>query len=174
MSELSGQALVVVLLSALHFHRLALSGNGEDVHLGLFASEQQIFMERQTGCASEVLPAVRKAYVELAPPTLDDDDGDLLRLEKQVGKVHADIAMLRQLQANMRHGGFKGTAVISDHHLIDFEDGDTTAHCYGAAFDVGTTTLAGALMDLRPFLEGAVEAKQRHGAQSQEDSEDYQ
>jgi len=41
MGELSGQALIMVLLSALHLHRLALSGDGEDVHLGLFTGEQQ-------------------------------------------------------------------------------------------------------------------------------------
>ncbi len=41
------------------------------------------------------------------------------------------------------------TDVLAEHHLIDFEPGETTGLCYGAAFDIGTTTLVGCLLDLR-------------------------
>lgn len=96
----------------------------------------------------EVLPAVCKKYVELAQPTLEDNVADLMRLERSVGAVKTDLHVLRRLPHVLRENGFKGTAVISNHHLIDFEAGDTSDHCYGAALDIGTTTLVCSLLDL--------------------------
>ena len=42
---------------------------------------------------------------------------------------------------------------MTDHHLIDFEPGDTTGRCHGMAFDIGTTTIVGSLLDLRDGRE---------------------
>ncbi len=114
----------------------------------LFANKHQIVTD-STSAAGDVVPAVRKAYVELPVPTLDDDVSDLMRIERQVGAVKTDLSLLRELPGLLRQADFKGTAVVTDHHLIDFEAGDTSATCCGAAFDIGTTTVVGALMDLR-------------------------
>ena len=124
----------------------------------LLASEHQILAQRQEQRAEHVLPAVRKVYVQLAQPTLGDCDADLLRLERQIGHVKADLATLRELSARMRQGQFSGTAVLADHHLIDFEPGDTTACCYGLAVDIGTTTLVASLLDLANGHELALAA----------------
>ncbi len=113
----------------------------------LFASQQQIQTASSAGQA-EVLPAIRKIFVELAEPTLADDDSDLIRLERSVGEFRTSLPMIRRLRRRLRRWGFAGTAVLSDHRLIDFEQGDTSGHCYGVAFDVGTTTLAATLLDL--------------------------
>jgi len=40
------------------------------------------------------------------------------------------------------------TAVLSGETLVAVEPGDTTGECYGIAFDLGTTTIVGTLMDL--------------------------
>jgi len=122
----------------------------------LFGAQHQILAERQQGAAGEVLPAVRKVYVELAEPTLQDNRADLARLAEKLGPVKSDLAMLRRLPMLLRKSGFRGTAVVTDHHLIDFERGDTTAKCYGAAFDIGTTTVVGSLLDLRDGQELAL------------------
>lgn len=114
----------------------------------LFANTHQILTE-SSGTVGEVVPAVRKVYVELPAPTLEDDVSDLMRLERQVGTVKTDLDLLRELPSLLRQADFKGTAVVTDHHLIDFEPGDTSPTCCGAAFDIGTTTVVGALMDLR-------------------------
>ena len=114
----------------------------------LFAARHRIVTETKTGADEDVLPAVRKVYVELAEPSLSDGAADLLRLEQHIGPVQADLPMLRQVGRLLREGGFCGTAVLTDHRLIDFEPGDTTGECYGAAFDVGTTTVVGSLLDL--------------------------
>ena len=122
----------------------------------LFGATHQILTESKGGDEVELMPAVRKVFVELAAPSLQDDAPDLYRLERQVGRFKADLALLRRLPAVMRSVGFKGTAVLADHHLIDFEPGDTTGSCYGLAFDVGTTTVAGVLLDLHEGRELAV------------------
>jgi len=114
----------------------------------LFGSAHQIFMEAQRGPAEEVLPAIRKIFVRLPPPTLADETPDLMRLERVVGPLKADLRTLQHFSARLRKGDFAGTAVLSDHHLMDFELGDTSGQCYGVAVDIGTTTLAASLMDL--------------------------
>lgn len=122
----------------------------------LFASQHQILETWKTEAAGEIEPAVRKVYVEMPPPTLEDNAADLMRLEQKVGPFKTDLALLRQLPGRLRQHDFVGTAVLSDHRLIDFEPGDTTAKCYGAAFDVGTTTVIGVLLDLCSGEELAV------------------
>ena len=121
----------------------------------LFADQHQILAER-AGETGELLPAVRKVHLQLPRPSLEDDRPDLLRIEGPAGPLRAGLDLLRDLPTRLRACGFAGTAVFTDHHLIDFEPGDTTAHCYGAAFDIGTTTLAGSLLDLRDGRELAL------------------
>ncbi len=124
----------------------------------LFADYHRIFQQAQAS-VGEVRPAVRKVYVDLPAPTLDDSTPDLLRLQRQVGPVKADITMLRKLPRMLRKNGFKGTAVLADDHLIEFESGDTRQSCYGLAFDVGTTTLVGSLLNLCSGEEVAVASR---------------
>jgi len=115
----------------------------------LFASRQQILTEAASGAGADILPGVRKIYVELDAATLADSDSDLMRLERSIGAFKIDLSLLRRLPKLLRRHDLKGTAVLADHRLIDFEPGDTTESCYGAAFDIGTTTLVGSLLDLR-------------------------
>ena len=116
----------------------------------------QILTEAQTSAQKDLQPAVRKVYVELSPPQMDDHDPDLIRLESKIGPVKTDLPMLQKLGTLLRENDFKGTAVLTDHHLIDFEAGDTTSHCYGVAFDIGTTTIVGSLLDLNTGEELAI------------------
>jgi uncharacterized 2Fe-2S/4Fe-4S cluster protein (DUF4445 family) len=114
----------------------------------LFGGDHQIVGDSTVGGPKQVLPAIRKMYVELSPPTLEDSKPDLLRLEEKIGPFKVDVPMLRQVPKRMRAQGFKGTAVLSDHWLIDFEEGDTTNRCFAVAFDIGTTTMVASLLDL--------------------------
>lgn len=114
----------------------------------LVGDEHQIMAASESDPSQEVLPDIRKHYVELSPPTLSDDVPDLLRLEQVIGPFKADLALIRNASSTLREHDFKGTAVLSDHRLIGFEVGDTREHCFGVAFDVGTTTLVGELFNL--------------------------
>jgi len=114
----------------------------------IFAGQHQILRAANTGAATEILPAVRKVYVKMPAPTLADSVADLRRLEQRVGAFKTDLTLLRRLPGILREHDFKGTAVLSDHRLIDFELGDTTSQCCGVAFDIGTTTMVGCLLSL--------------------------
>jgi len=133
--------------------------DGMVVHVptaSLFGSDHQIVRSSAIGGPKEVLPAVRKIYVELSEPSLEDNRSDLLRLQEQIGYFKADLSILQKLPRLLRGQRFKGTAVLSDHRLIDFEEGDMTGHCYGLAFDIGTTTMVASLLDLCTGQELAV------------------
>jgi uncharacterized 2Fe-2S/4Fe-4S cluster protein (DUF4445 family) len=104
-------------------------------------------------------PAARKQYVELPLPSLEDDASDTARLERALGPLRVDLDLLRELPNRLRECGFHGTAVISGDELIDFEPLDTRSDLLAVATDIGTTTLVGALLDLRTGGELAVTSR---------------
>ncbi len=122
-------------------------------------SQHKIVIESQTEEPTEVLPSVHKVYVELTAPTMEDNSADLLRLEDAIGIFKADLNQLRNLPKLLRQYNYKGTAVLTDHQLIDFEPGDTTNQCFGTAFDIGTTTIVGSLINLCDGSELAITSK---------------
>src|SRR5438067_2164469 len=105
-------------------------------------------------------PNVRKVYLELEPPTLIDQRSDVVRLSEALTAeghdMQAPVTVLRTLPAALRAADFKVTAVLAGEHLVAVEPGDTSAECFGVAFDVGTTTLVGTLMNLRTGMAAAV------------------
>ncbi len=113
-----------------------------------FTGQHQIVSEAQTPKATRVSPSVSKIYVELFHPSMQDNAADCLRLEAEVGRFDIDLRLLRNLPKQLRQQAYQGTAVLADRHLINFEPGNTTDQCYGVAFDIGTTTLVGSLLNL--------------------------
>jgi uncharacterized 2Fe-2S/4Fe-4S cluster protein (DUF4445 family) len=105
-------------------------------------------------------PNVRKVYLELAEPNLEDQRSDITRLRDALTAeghdMSAGVAVLRTLPMTLRDAGFKVTAVLAAEQLVAIEPGDTTEECFGVAFDVGTTTLVGTLMNLRTGMAAAV------------------
>ena len=95
-------------------------------------------------------PALQKRYVELDEATLADQRTDLVRLTDAIDDLEltADLHVLRRLSTVLRAADFKVTAVILDEALVDVEPGDTTAARYAIAFDLGTTTVVGTLLDV--------------------------
>ncbi len=95
-------------------------------------------------------PAIQKRYVELDAPTLADQTTDLDRLLAALDdlSLRVDLDVLRALGRTLRANDFKVTAVVVDDVLIDVEPGDTTARCFGLAFDLGTTTVVASLLDV--------------------------
>ncbi|MCK9580837.1 MAG: ASKHA domain-containing protein [Methanoregula sp.] len=105
-------------------------------------------------------PSVRKYYVELHPPSLSDPSPDLSRLlwgiQKNGGpvaeKMYAPIEMLREIPSILRHSDWKVTATIGlvpgGYRLLDLQENDTSSRIYGAAVDLGSTTVVVYLWDL--------------------------
>ena len=119
--------------------------------------EQSILVE---GIARELIldPAVRKSVVDVPPPSLEDQRGDLERLLQAAGRPRAlcPLPLLRQLGAILRGAGWRVTVVFAGDELIAVEPGDTGHSPYGLAFDIGTTTIVGYLLDLATGRQAAV------------------
>ena len=105
-------------------------------------------------------PNVRKVFVELTEPDLEDQRSDIERLRDALTAegfdMKADLRVLRTLPALLRDAEFKITAVLGGDQLIAVEAGDTREESYGVAFDLGTTTVVGTLMNLRTGMAEAV------------------
>jgi len=123
------------------------------------AARPQILVDGERAAQPTLDPAVRKQYVELPPPERGDDRPDIERLQAALGRFELELELLRELPARLRAAGFRGTAVLSDGRLIDFEQGDTTAGCYACAVDVGTTTLCASLVDLQTGEEVGITSR---------------
>jgi uncharacterized 2Fe-2S/4Fe-4S cluster protein (DUF4445 family) len=95
-------------------------------------------------------PAAQKRYLELAEPSLSDQQTDIERVLAALDdlELRVDLAVLRGLGQTLRAANFKVTAVVVDDVLIDVQPGDTTSRLYGVAFDLGTTTVVATLLDL--------------------------
>ncbi len=95
-------------------------------------------------------PLVEKHFMELTPPSLDDQTPDMERVVLaacSAGKG-AGLTLLRELPAVLKGSEYKVTIVSSEGSIIAVEPGDTTSQSFGAAFDIGTTTVAAYLYDL--------------------------
>lgn len=107
-------------------------------------------------------PLVKKVFLELSRPTLKDRMGDWERIECSLVEkgllpvanqlengLQLDGEVLRILPSILRANDYRITAVLYDGKLIAIEEGDTTDRMYGVALDIGTTTMVGALVDLK-------------------------
>jgi uncharacterized 2Fe-2S/4Fe-4S cluster protein (DUF4445 family) len=110
-----------------------------------------------------VSPPVRKLYLSLPPPTLDDNIPDMQRLIRAISQTQPNMQepdydhpeLLRELSATLREDNWKVTVILlqgkqdsEPELIIAVEPGDTTNQLYGLALDLGTTTIGGVLIDL--------------------------
>jgi len=121
--------------------------------------EQKILIDGQE-TAIEFHPSVRKYYVELQPPTISDPSPDLSRLlwgiQKTGGpaaeKMYAPLEILRKIPAILRHSDWKATGTVAlvpgGYRLVDVQENNTAQRLYGAAVDLGSTTIVVYLWDL--------------------------
>jgi len=103
-------------------------------------------------------PNVRKQYVKVGEPSLEDQRSDLDRildaLENDGKRIPVDV--LRRVPEKLRKGDFGTTVVLNRDEIIGIETGDKTDRNYGVAFDIGTTTVVGYLLDLNTGKQLAV------------------
>lgn len=116
-------------------------------------------------------PNVHKVRLRLPHPELHDQRSDLDRLENALHAegyaVEADLRALQSLPQSLRAAEFDVTAVLCGADLVAVEPGDTTRACCGIAFDLGTTTIVGTLLDLTTgealAVASALNAQAVHG-----------
>lgn len=100
-------------------------------------------------------PHLNKQYVEMEKPTMTDSRPDWQRVRESLAQldirnVHAKahLNVLRTLPTMLRSSKYQVTAVLHDQEIRSLEAGDSTDTLLGMAFDIGTTTIVGYLMDL--------------------------
>ncbi|MDJ0752546.1 MAG: ASKHA domain-containing protein [Ardenticatenaceae bacterium] len=118
-------------------------------------AHKQIIRKSATERVIDVEPAVRKVYVEVEKPALGEHRGDWGRLRDalvsdwQLDHLTIDWMLLRRLQPILRRGDWGVTVTVwQDREVIDVQPGFVEG-LYGLAVDIGSTTIAGHLCDLR-------------------------
>jgi uncharacterized 2Fe-2S/4Fe-4S cluster protein (DUF4445 family) len=106
-------------------------------------------------------PATRLYYVEVAEPDMHEPSGDFQRLaaalERQwdISGLRADPEVLRKLQPILREGAWAVTLAVhraqgdAAPRLLDLWPGFYEGGLFGLAIDLGSTTIAAHLCDLR-------------------------
>lgn len=103
-------------------------------------------------------PLATKVYLKLPKPDLDDKVSDLERLYREIRKtaeipiMQTGLANIKRLGNLLRESDWKITATLGRRNetteIVRIEPGDTSKNNYGVAFDIGTTTITGQLVDM--------------------------
>ncbi|MCB9433322.1 MAG: DUF4445 domain-containing protein [Ardenticatenaceae bacterium] len=117
--------------------------------------QKQVIRKSATNRAIDVRPAIRKVYVEVDKAELGEHRGDWGRLQEaladqwELSNLTIDLRVLQKLQAALRDGGWAVTITLwQEREVIDVEPGFEDG-IYGLAVDIGSTTVASYLCDLR-------------------------
>ena len=106
-------------------------------------------------------PCVKTYYIEVDKPDMHDPSGDLERVLKalkeqwQLTDVGADLSVLSSLQTTLRKGDWKVTVALHQPadgaamQIMQVWSGFHESPAYGLAIDLGSTTIAAHLCDLR-------------------------
>ncbi|MEO1315342.1 MAG: ASKHA domain-containing protein [Pseudomonadota bacterium] len=106
-------------------------------------------------------PATHLYFVDVEEPDMHKPTGDLerlleaLRVQWGLENVVGDLRTLQMLQPALRKGNWQVTVAVHDGHkrsqgrIVQVWPGFYDDGVYGVAFDVGSTTIAGHLCDLR-------------------------
>jgi uncharacterized 2Fe-2S/4Fe-4S cluster protein (DUF4445 family) len=116
---------------------------------------QQVIRKEAREIAVELNPAVKAFYAELPTPTLHEPTADFERLLRALGQsfglrnLSIDFQALRLLPQQLREADWKVTAMVwMDREILDLQSGKVEDY-YGAAVDIGTTTVAAYICNLR-------------------------
>ncbi|MDJ1007040.1 MAG: ASKHA domain-containing protein [Paracoccaceae bacterium] len=122
---------------------------------------RQVVRKRAEAREITLNPAIRLVYVEVEEPDMHEPSGDLERLARaledqwQIAGVTADLGVLQSLQPLLRKGGWKVTVALHAARdglaptILRVWPGFYEGAVYGLAIDLGSTTIAGHLTDLR-------------------------
>ncbi len=109
---------------------------------------------------------IQKYFLDIDPPSLDDNTDDLARLKRSLqaqhdidaGSMEVSLLLLRRMASVLREAGWQVTAVLESDtwldadgrrpRLVDIVPGDATSRSWGVAVDIGTTSNVVYLVDL--------------------------
>ncbi len=100
----------------------------------------------------ERAPYARQHWLELSPPSLEDQRSDFRRLADALAETYAGLVAypqaLRGLSAALRDDEFRVLATCTGNRLVDVVPASAGGRCLGAAIDIGTTTVVSYIVDL--------------------------
>ncbi|MEM7330893.1 MAG: ASKHA domain-containing protein [Chloroflexota bacterium] len=118
-------------------------------------AQKQVIRKSATDRVIDIKPAVRQYYVEVERAELGEHRGDWGRLQASLKSkwglenLTIDVHVLHYLQETLRKESWCVTVTIwHDREVIDVKPGYQEG-AYGLAVDIGSTTIAGHLCDLR-------------------------
>lgn len=113
---------------------------------------------------------IKKSFLEIPEPTLDDNISDVDRLIRQVrntlgcGNVQCGLSVIKKIPHTLREYNFKITITYIEEenniNIINIEGNDNTNKLYGVAIDIGTTSVAACIINLK---SGEIIAKASSG-----------
>lgn len=118
---------------------------------------------------TDIDPIVTKSFHELVSPTVNDQVADLDRILKDLPDVTTvDINLLSEVPKLVRESGYCLTSTVFNDQLIALEPGNTEVEQFGIAVDIGTTSVAGYLVNLHEgkvvAFASAANRQRAHGA----------
>ena len=128
---------------------------------GLYTPVEEIEEEHYKG-ASKILkhsPLSTKVFLKLPKPTIDDNSGDSDRLLREIKNHHKEIntiqmglSNIKRLPRLLRESDWEVTVTLGNRNktteVVLIEPGDRSKENFGAAVDIGTTTIVAYLVDL--------------------------
>ena len=110
---------------------------------------------------------LKKVSLDLGKPSLDDQRSDWERIKdrlslkktENISNLKISLPILKKIPILIRKADFKITVTICNDEIIDLESDNTAKKSYGIAFDIGTTTVVGYLIDLESGEELSALAK---------------
>lgn len=99
----------------------------------------------------DLFPPIKKTLITPIYPTLQNNYSLQEMIRRAIGAdgdVHVDSLALKELAQIAPQKLDELTILRSFNQIMAFEAGDTSGSLYGVAFDIGSTTVAGMLVDL--------------------------
>ena len=115
---------------------------------------QQVVRKEYEAHPIELDPLIRLYFTRVSEPDLEHPDGDLQRLKQALERdwglsgLDIDLGPLQTLQSSLREGDWQVTVAVRDEARIVAVWAGLKDRLYGAAVDVGSTTIAVHLCDL--------------------------
>lgn len=135
-------------------HGMKIEGGGKEKDEAIFNRAKEIAENHDLRFCTNI----RKKYIELSEPTLDDNISDVDRIQRYVrhhlgyNEIDFRLDILRKIPILLRESDFKVTLTYVKKKnkltIIDIEPGNTGESLYGVAIDIGTTSVVVCLVDL--------------------------
>lgn len=121
-----------------------------NVYVPLNSDDANILTEGNIIDSKYLNPRVKHEFVKLNKPSLDDQRGDFERLKDAIGyDINIPFNILKVLPNILEKNDYDVSCVIRRNEVLSINNINANDKIYGVAIDIGTTTVAAYLYDLK-------------------------